>query len=366
MRKKVLLLLCAIISGSTLFSKAQQVQPVMKFDSKVHDFGTFKEETGEVSYTFEFLNTGNQPVIIKGVTSNCGCTSPKWSKQPIVPGKKGFVKAYFNPKNRPGSFNKSVIITANTNPVQTILRIKGKVTPREKTIADLYPRKLMELRMTSNYVAITKVKNTAVKEASVGVYNEGTETIEIGFKRLPSHLKIKMIPEKLAPKQKGKIKVIYDATLKTDWGYVTDYLNLLINGEYKPGQRLNVSATIVEDFSHLKGKEKENAPKLELSEKVFNFGDMKQGEKGEHIFSLKNSGKSDLIIRKTHASCGCTAIAPNKKIVKTGENAEIKVIFNSRGKRGRQNKFITVITNDPNNSSTRLRISANVIPPKKS
>jgi hypothetical protein len=351
--------------GNILFGQAQQAKPLMKFDSKLHDFGTFKEETGEVSYTFEFTNVGKQPVIIKNVSSNCGCTSPKWSKQPIAPGKKGFIKAFYDPKNRPGAFHKTVTITANTDPVQTKLRIKGKVTPREKTIADLYPRKQMELRFTNNHVAITKVKNTATKEASIGVYNEGETIVEIGFKRMPGHLQVKMVPEKLAPKQKGKIIVTYDASKKPDWGYVKDPLELLINGKHVSGQRLYVAATIVEDFNTMSDEEKAKAPKLEFSEKVFSFGEITQGEKKEHIFKLKNTGKSNLIIRKTHAGCGCTAIAPNKRIVKAGEEAEIKVVFNSRGRRGRQNKFITIITNDPNNSSVRLRISANVTLPKK-
>ncbi|MDQ1771351.1 DUF1573 domain-containing protein [Labilibaculum sp. A4] len=364
MSRKVFYLLVVAILGSTLSVSAQDAAPVMKFDTKEYDFKTFKEEDGLTSYSFEFINTGNQPVIINQVRSSCGCTSPEWSKEPVAPGQKGFVKATFDPKNRPGPFNKSITITANTNPAITILRISGNVIAREKTVADLYPREMDGLRLQNNHLSFTKVKNTEVKDASMEVYNDSDKPISIGFKRVPAHLSLKMVPETLQPKQKGQIIATYDASKKNDWGFVIDYLDVLINQEYKSGNRLTVSANLVEDFSSLSKSELANSPKVEFVKDVFDFGELTQGEKAEYSFTMKNMGKSDLIIRKTKASCGCTAIAPSTKIVKAGEASEIKVVFNSRGKRGRQNKMITVITNDPVDSEVKLRISGNVVMPK--
>jgi hypothetical protein len=364
MNRKIIFLLAFVLCGSILSAGAQNTKPVMKFDSKIHDFGTFKEELGKQVYSFEFMNEGKQPIIINQVRSSCGCTSPSWTKKPVAPGQKGFIKATFDPKNRPGPFNKSITITANTNPAITILRIKGKVIEREKTIADIYPRMMNGLRLKNNHLSLTKVKNTEVKEGFVEVYNDSNEEISIAFKRMPAHLQIKMIPEKLAPKQKGKIVALYDGAKKNDWGFVVDYMNMLVNQKHKPGQRLTVSANIVEDFDRLSDAEKQVAPKVEFAERVFDFGELTQGQNAEHIFTMKNNGSSDLIIRKTKASCGCTAIAPQAKIIKAGEETEIKVVFNSRGKRGRQNKLITVITNDPVHSAVQLRVRGNVIMPK--
>lgn len=364
MCKKIFYLLVAIVLGSTAIASAQNNKPVMKFDSKEYDFKTFKEEAGKQVCSFEFVNTGNQPIIIRQVRSSCGCTAPEWSKAPIAPGKSGFIKATFDPKNRPGPFNKSITVTANTNPAITILRIKGSVIERVKTIADLYPRQMNGLRLKNNHISFTKVKNTDVKESVMEVYNEGDEPISIGFKRVPAHLTLKLVPEKLQPKQKGKIVATYDASLKKDWGFVIDYLDVLVNQEYKRGNRLTVSARLIEDFSALSKEELANSPKVKFEQNVFNFGQLTQGEKAEYVFTMKNTGKSDLLIRKTKASCGCTAIAPSTKIIKAGEESTIKVVFNSRGKRGRQNKMITVITNDPVESEIKLRVTGNVVMPK--
>lgn len=54
---------------------AQKGKPLMEFSSKVHDFGKLKEEKGKQVYSFEFVNKGTSPIIIKNVRSSCGCTS---------------------------------------------------------------------------------------------------------------------------------------------------------------------------------------------------------------------------------------------------------------------------------------------------
>jgi hypothetical protein len=74
-----------------------------------------------------------------------------------------------------------------------------------------------------------------------------------------------------------------------------------------------------------------------------------------------NKGKSDLIIRKVRAGCGCTAIAPTKTVLKPGESGTVKAVFDSRGQRGRQNKGITVVSNDPVSPTVILRITGEVL-----
>ncbi len=84
-----------------------------------------------------------------------------------------------------------------------------------------------------------------------------------------------------------------------------------------------------------------------INDKTFDFGIIKQGETVEYIFTFKNTGKNDLIIRKTKASCGCTAVRLGDKVIKPGQESSIKAVFNSRGKKGKQHKSITVTTNIP-------------------
>jgi len=103
----------------------------MKFVSEVHDFGDIPEGP-PVSHTFEFVNTGDQPLIITNASPSCGCTTPDWTKTPVPPKGKGFIKATYNTEGRPGSFNKSITITSNGIEPTKVIFIKGNVIPKSQ------------------------------------------------------------------------------------------------------------------------------------------------------------------------------------------------------------------------------------------
>jgi hypothetical protein len=124
---------------------------------------------------------------------------------------------------------------------------------------------------------------------------------------------------------------------------------------------LVVSANIEEDFSALSAEQLANAPILSVDNPEFKFGKIKQGENVEHTYVLTNSGKSDLHIRKVKASCGCTAVQPEKKVIPPGESVNIKTVFKSAGKVGNQNKTVTIITNDPKKSKMILWVKGEVL-----
>ena len=112
--------------------------PVMEFETTDHDFGTINEGD-EVTYTYNFKNTGEAPLIIQGAQGSCGCTVPDWSKEPIPVGGSGFVKAKFDSHGKQNAQSKTVTVTANTFPKQTVLRFKAMVTP--KASSDMGPLK---------------------------------------------------------------------------------------------------------------------------------------------------------------------------------------------------------------------------------
>lgn len=115
-----------------IFSLVSAQEAVIEFKEKEFDFGTIKEEDGNVTTAFEFKNTGNVPLIINGVSASCGCTTPDWSKEPIAPGATGFVKASYNTTNRPGPFRKSITVRSNASEPSITLFIAGDVTPKPK------------------------------------------------------------------------------------------------------------------------------------------------------------------------------------------------------------------------------------------
>ena len=120
-----------LVTNPKSASHPSDKQPVITFDKTEHDFGNLLQ--GEVvTYSFHFKNTGNAPLIISSVSTSCGCTAGDFSREPVAPGKEGIVKATYNSKGHNGMQNKSLTIVSNTNPAQTVLRLKGKVIPPDQ------------------------------------------------------------------------------------------------------------------------------------------------------------------------------------------------------------------------------------------
>ncbi|MCA1761293.1 MAG: DUF1573 domain-containing protein, partial [Bacteroidales bacterium] len=176
----------------------------------------------------------------------------------------------------------------------------------------------------------------------------------------PGHVTAKVEPETIPANGKGKLVVTYNAKEANTYGFASHRIYLSLDGSNDYRASVGVSATIEEDFTNLSAEDMAKAPVAKFSESAHDFGEMKQGEKKDHTFSLTNDGKSELIIRNVRSSCGCTAVAPSKKVIAPGESVPIKVTFDSRGKRGRQSKSITVITNDPKTPTSMLRVSCNI------
>lgn len=106
---------------------AMAQKPVITFEETAYDFGPVPEEGGKVSHVFNFTNSGNAALVITNVKASCGCTTPSWPKEPVEPGKTSSITVTYNPLGRPGSFTKTVTITANTEPEQQIVKITGEV-----------------------------------------------------------------------------------------------------------------------------------------------------------------------------------------------------------------------------------------------
>ncbi|RYU97743.1 DUF1573 domain-containing protein [Emticicia agri] len=109
------------------FVAAVQAQGSLKFNKEVHDFGKVAEGP-LATYSFEVTNTGTAPVVISNAAASCGCTTPEWSKDPIMPGAKSTIKVGYNTSGRPGAFTKTITVTSNAENATVILTIKGEVT----------------------------------------------------------------------------------------------------------------------------------------------------------------------------------------------------------------------------------------------
>lgn len=200
-----LLLLCLSLTGA-------RAQGVMTFEKELHDFGNVPEGT-MATYEFKFKNTGNQPIIIAGVQASCGCTTPDWTKAPVLPGKMGVVKAMYSSAGRPGIFNKTITVTSNAATPSAVLSIKGNVLNKEEFRKALTPAQLAaspqavaplpvhnfgRVEVGQQPVARFIVKNTGKQDLVPGTISSACFCI--GYKTPPAPIK---------PGQSGTLELVY-------------------------------------------------------------------------------------------------------------------------------------------------------------
>lgn len=151
--KKLILSLSILTMSTALF--AQKADDIAKFTEETIDFGKVKVDNPPTA-TFVVKNIGKEPLIIEQANPTCGCTIGDYTKEPIAPGKEGWIKATYNAKNV-GAFDKHLTVKfAGVQETKTIT-IKGEVLTADD-YAKIQPVEKVEVK--------TKVDDNKIKSVT--------------------------------------------------------------------------------------------------------------------------------------------------------------------------------------------------------
>ncbi len=334
----------------------QLAEPLF-FKEKIHDFGEILEQQGNADYEFVFTNNSGRPVRIITVQASCGCTTPGWSKEAVAPGKSGFIKASFDPKNRPGYFNKSLTVTTDLSGNPVVLQIKGNVVDRLTVKDETLSAANGNLRFKSNSFNLGKIFiNQEVSISEFAVVNEGKEKIDFTGVVAPAYVHV-TTPQSLQPGARGLIKITYDAKAKNRYGFQTDNIELKTTDSLNPLKSFSLYATIEEFFPTLTAEELAKAPMLAIDQYEVDFLRVKRVPIIENSVSIQNKGKKNIELRYIQSNCSCVVATSDKQVLKPGEAATLSIKFITEGRDGTQNKAITIYSNDPRNPVQRITVT---------
>ena len=153
MKKATLFSLFALLSYTAFAQQAER----LVFWETVFDFGEIVEESGAIDHEFRFTNNSGMSMRIISVHASCGCTTPGWTQDMIPNGQEGFVKASYNPKGRPGYFNKSLTITTDLEGSPVVLQIKGQVIKQKSESVDEFKVSNGNLKLKTNTLNLGKI-----------------------------------------------------------------------------------------------------------------------------------------------------------------------------------------------------------------
>ena len=183
--RKVFVLIGLVLTSNALFGQGE-----IQFIEGTHDFGEVPQTEGKISNDFQFVNIGDAPVKVKYVKASCGCTTPHWTKEPVMPGDTGVIVAQYNPFNRPGSFNKRLTINTDAKNARVYVYIKGKVLPKPRSVETDYPKIYGSLRLKNKTLNIGKITTEKPVEYAFELYNNETFILNAGNVNAASHLRV--------------------------------------------------------------------------------------------------------------------------------------------------------------------------------
>lgn len=346
----ILLLLCSTIAYA---------QDGLVFEPAVWDFGEIREADGPVSHTFTGENRSGKPLVILDVVTSCGCTVPRFSKQPILSGGKTEITVTYDPTNRPGVFSKELTVYSSDRKKIATLTVHGTVTPRPKSIEELYPIDAGGgLRLTTTLNAFAYIHAGHSVQGAFGYANTSDRTIRLELRpQTTSGLLHAEAPTTIEPGERGSINISYlNPTEQPHYGTIKDALELFVNGRTN-GTTLVSHGIGVDPAPDIDEKQ---LPKSEYSKNILKFGVVKHTESLQRLsFTLSNTGSAELVVRAVEGEGHvATTLAPGTRVA-PGGSFQIEVMLDPGAQEyGVMSEHLLIVTNDPVRPMRRIRVTA--------
>jgi len=189
-------------------------------------------------------------VVISHVQASCGCTTPEWTKEPVLPGKTGFVKALYNSNGRPGVFNKTITVTSNATDPSKVLTIKGEVISKAEMAKNYTPeQKAQSPRLTVLQTShdFGKIEVYRPAMAKFKVKNTGKTDLQISdVKAACNCVSLQNIPDAIKPNQEATLELSYNPTMLDDRNEVVEiHSNDIVSESIK----VNLKARVVKSLT---------------------------------------------------------------------------------------------------------------------
>ena len=324
--------------------------------STVYDFGAFEETDSLMNARFRFVNDGPDEMAITSASATCGCTTPRYSVDPVQPGDTAVIDVAYDPSGRPGRFEKYVYVRTTATQGREKLVIRGTVVGTPASVSARYPVDMGRLKLRRGAVMVGKVNKGRSKMEFADGYNMSMDSIAPTVSNLPEYLEVTVAPRKVAPGEQVQFNFYFRADRCPDYGIVTDTVMVSPDPLSSQIYPLPVVAIVEEDFSRLSPGQMRNAPEAALSAESLDLGRIDGTGPVTGEVELYNRGKDKLLIRRVYSSDPGISVSTSQTEVKKGKSAKIRVTYTPQPGSDMVNARVSVITNSPSSPTLTLRV----------
>ena len=325
-------------------------EEVVRFEEKIHDFGDILLSDKSVSCKFNFTNISKKPVVVHNVVSSCGCTVPQWTREPVMPGKTGTIEVTF--KNDQGAYPFSKSITAYISGINrpVILHIKGVVYGKKMTLKEMYTHTIgggvLGTRETT--MNLGNMYQGKAKSDATSIANLSKKPVKVKVTSEDPALSVAVVPNPIPANSKASLTYTVNTSRgEKKWGNSEYFASFELDG--KPAaEKIRVVAIIADDFDGMTQAQKEKGPVPGFAQGYLEIGEVEKGTVVDHTITIKNTGKSQLVIYKVDSDDGRTQILTKAPIkLAPGKSTEVKIKYDTSTQTGEFVSIVTFTTNSP-------------------
>lgn len=346
----VILLLAACVAANA----AESVQWL----EKNHNFGAFDENIGPVTTVFRFVNTGTEPVSIVAARASCGCTAPRYDRNPVAPGDTAAITVTYDPAGRPGRFSKYVAVDFSFDGARTKLTIEGTVVGNSASVSQQYPAECTPMmRLARGAAMMGDIVKGQLKTLFLKAYNSSHDSISPSVSGLPPYVDVTVAPEKVGPGEQCSLIFYFRSDRCPLYGLVSDTVYVSPDPLSSVICPLPLTALINEDFTRLTPKQLAKAPVIRIEEPSADFGTIDaSAAPAVRTVEIANMGKSALEIRRVYTVSPGVEVSVDRSSLKPGKKAAVTITVRPEALEGALlNARISVISNDPAAPVTTIR-----------
>lgn len=338
---------------------AAQAQPKISLDNEKCDFGAIMWKQPATA-KFVITNTGNKPLLIHKVETSCGCVVSTWSKKPIRPNRHTVIEATYDAQML-GHFHKFVRIYSNATAKPIDLSMIGVVSSTIVDYSRNYPIQIGSIHLDSDRIEFADANKGDTPVVELKVANGSSKDYAPVLMHLPSYIEAKAIPEKLAPKETGVIRLTFHSDKAPFFGInrTTVYLSRYPGDTVGEDNQLELLSILLPDFSGLSAQQKALAPSIHLSTQTLDLGTMGDKKKLKGTVTITNNGRSDLKLQDLQVTNPALNVSLKKQTVAPGKSVKLSITVNAKYLREHleHKPRVLMITNDPKHPKAEIKIN---------
>lgn len=360
------LALAALLSISTLCAVAQ---PKAKFHTTEFDLGIVPWHSGATAIV-KLSNSGNKPLQITDVQTDCECTVADWSQGPISAGSSTKLSLTFDAQTL-GTFSRYISVTTNADAEPVLIHLTGRVQSAEHDFSDEFPIRIDDILLSTGIIEFDDVSQGQHPSATINIMNHSRKDYAPTFMHLPRWLTATAVPEVLTPGRVGQVNFVLNSDELDHVGLTksTIYLSRFPGDKVRKEAQINVAATLQPHFetstpdanagheSSLQPLPSADGPVAAIPH-VLQLGPTLGKKKLKGLLYLENQGTLPLHVLSLQVANQGVNVSLSKREIAPGGRAALKVKTSSAINKYRERPRILIITDDPNHSMITVDITA--------